>query len=164
MTAKVTRTFRIPSDLVERFDRAAEEAGIDRTKVVVDAIERFVERHEQKQLFGQSFVALAEIYAPELGLCKIGTGGSGEAGETVLQASVYPLKPDRKKEIDGEEVAYRIDNAFATVDFKNKICTITYRKFWIGGKVEDDEVSFSITWSARDDDATGITDVTVRPA
>ena len=47
MTAKVTRTFRIPTSLVERFDRAAAEAEIDKTQVVVDAIRKFVEEHEK---------------------------------------------------------------------------------------------------------------------
>lgn len=47
MTAKVIRTFRIPASLVERFDRAAAEAEIDKTQVVVDAIRKFVEEHEK---------------------------------------------------------------------------------------------------------------------
>ena len=43
---KITRTFRIPADLVERFDRAAEKAGVDKTLVVESAILDFCERVE----------------------------------------------------------------------------------------------------------------------
>ena len=43
---KITRTFRIPADLVERFDRASELAGVDKTLVVESAILEFCERIE----------------------------------------------------------------------------------------------------------------------
>jgi hypothetical protein len=43
---KITRTFRIPADLVERFDRAVELAGVDKTLVVESAILDFCERVE----------------------------------------------------------------------------------------------------------------------
>ena len=46
MAPKISRTFRIPADLVYKFDRAAEALGTDKTRVVVEAIQKFVEKYE----------------------------------------------------------------------------------------------------------------------
>lgn len=43
---RITRTFRLPASLVERFDRAAAQAGVDRTTVIESAIVEFCERIE----------------------------------------------------------------------------------------------------------------------
>ena len=43
---RITRTFRLPADMVERFDRAAAQAGVDRTTVIENAIIEFCERVE----------------------------------------------------------------------------------------------------------------------
>lgn len=43
---KIPRTFRIPADLVERFDQAAAKIGIDKTAVIESAIQDFCERVE----------------------------------------------------------------------------------------------------------------------
>lgn len=43
---RITRTFRLPADLVDRFDRAAAQAGVDKTLVVESAIVEFCERIE----------------------------------------------------------------------------------------------------------------------
>lgn len=47
---KITRTFRLPADLVERFDRAAELARINKTDVIVKAIEDFVLKTEREKV------------------------------------------------------------------------------------------------------------------
>jgi len=50
---KITRTFRIPADLVERFDRAAELVEVNKTDVVVKAIEDFVLRVEREKVMNE---------------------------------------------------------------------------------------------------------------
>ena len=50
---KITRTFRIPADLVERFDRAAELAKVNKTDVVIMAIEDFVLRVEREKVMNE---------------------------------------------------------------------------------------------------------------
>src|SRR5690606_20463563 len=52
-TRKITRTFRIPADLVERFDRAAELAGVNKTDVIVKAIEDFVLKTEREKVMNK---------------------------------------------------------------------------------------------------------------
>lgn len=48
--AKVSRTFRLDKELVERFDKAVTEQNIDKTQVVTEAIKKFVEAVEMKNL------------------------------------------------------------------------------------------------------------------
>ena len=50
---KITRTFRLPADLVERFDRAAELAKVNKTDVVIMAIEDFVLRVEREKVMNE---------------------------------------------------------------------------------------------------------------
>lgn len=50
---KITRTFRIPADLVERFDRAAELAKVNKTDVIVKAIEDFIRETERKKMMNE---------------------------------------------------------------------------------------------------------------
>lgn len=50
---KITRTFRLPADLVERFDRAAELAKVNKTDVVIRAIEDFVLRVERGKVMSE---------------------------------------------------------------------------------------------------------------
>lgn len=64
---KVSRTFRIPSDLVDRFDQAAEYAEVDKTVVVVNAIEKFVEGVEQKMENEKVRYALLEVTQFKMG-------------------------------------------------------------------------------------------------
>src|SRR5690554_127564 len=47
---KITRTFRIPADLVERFDRAAELAKVNKTDVIVKAIGDFIRETEREKV------------------------------------------------------------------------------------------------------------------
>ena len=51
---KITRTFRIPADLVERFDQAAELVGVNKTDVVVKAIEDFVLLVEREKVISET--------------------------------------------------------------------------------------------------------------
>jgi len=43
---KILRTFRIPADLVEKFDQVAQQEEVDKTSVVVEAINKFVKENE----------------------------------------------------------------------------------------------------------------------
>lgn len=60
---RITRTFRIPADLVERFDRAAELDGLDKTEVVVKAIQDYVAYVERMHFARKSPVKDMIFYA-----------------------------------------------------------------------------------------------------
>lgn len=110
--------------------------------------------------------AVNTLYAPILGKCSVSEGYlnlDGEGEKSVLKAVVKPLNRERQAKIDGEPVRYDIGDAIATVDFAARTCTVRFKKFWIGGEVEREEVTFPITWSERHDEETGLTEVTVRP-
>lgn len=62
---RITRTFRIPADLVERFDRAAELDGLDKTEVVVKAIQDYVAYVERKHSARKTPVKDMIFYASE---------------------------------------------------------------------------------------------------
>src|SRR5690606_13525275 len=69
---KITRTFRIPADLVERFDRAAELAGVNKTDVVIMAIEDFVLRVEREKVMNEinqyiKYVKFGNVLREKLG-------------------------------------------------------------------------------------------------
>lgn len=69
---KITRTFRIPADLVERFDRAAELAGINKTDVIVKAIEDFVLKTEREKVMNEmdkyyEYVKFGNVLREKLG-------------------------------------------------------------------------------------------------
>lgn len=56
---KVSRTFRLDPELIERFDKAAMHANVDKTKIVEDAIEKFV--IEQEALMNQKMYAILDL-------------------------------------------------------------------------------------------------------
>lgn len=108
--------------------------------------------------------AVNTLYAPILGKCRVREGYANLDGDgTTLKVSIKPLNRERKADIDGEPVRYDIGDAVATVDFAARTCTVRFKKFWIGGEVEREEVTFPITWSERHDEETGLTEVTVGP-
>lgn len=47
--AKITRTYRLEKDLVERFDKICDETGISKTFVITEAIINFVNKHEYRE-------------------------------------------------------------------------------------------------------------------
>lgn len=160
---KITRTFRIPADLVERFDRAAEKEGINKTEVVVEAIRKFVERVENDQFWGDRFVYVGWLFAPELGKCQV-----HQAYLTVekhIRSGSFPitvLNHERKTEVDGEMVRYDIENARVFIDFEEKVCRAQYYVCWIGGLVEKREIEFPITWTETEH-STGHVELTISP-
>lgn len=151
--AKITRTFRLDEDLVKRFDEASAIAGVDKTSVVTDAITKFVEKIEMGKFWDtDNLVWLSELYAPFIGKCEVRNNAINLYDDVkVHQTSLKPLKYERK---DEEGTRYNIDNVFATIDFENKICKIEYKKFWIGGLVEDEELTFPINWIQEKDRVT----------
>lgn len=69
---KITRTFRLPADLVERFDQAAELVGVNKTDVVVKAIEDFVLRVEREKVVNEmdkyyEYVKFGNVLREKLG-------------------------------------------------------------------------------------------------
>src|SRR5690554_1131547 len=69
---KITRTFRLPADLVERFDQAAELVGVNKTDVVVKAIEDFVLRVEREKVMNEmdkyyEYVKFGNVLREKLG-------------------------------------------------------------------------------------------------
>ena len=148
MAPKISRTFRIPADLVDRFDRAAEALGIDKTQVVVEAIQKFVEKYEAGQLFDRELVYIDRIYVPELGLCEIhdGRGRRIPEGKTKLYRGIKALNNERKTEINGKPASYTIERAGISLDFKNRVAAVDFMKCWIGGLVEEEKITFSFVW------------------
>lgn len=50
--AKITRTYRFEKNLIERFDKIAEETGIGKTFVLTEAIINFVNKYEgEKKMY-----------------------------------------------------------------------------------------------------------------
>ena len=154
---KIMRSFRLPADLVERFDKAAEVAAIDKTEVVEKAIRNFVEKIENGDFWGTEKLVVTDwLYAPELGKCQVVDGEMYDHdNETVLVrkwCSLKVLNYNRETEIDGKMVRYNIEDAEARFDFKEKKCTAKYRVAWIGGLVETKTIEFPIKWNTREDD------------
>jgi len=60
---RILRAFRIPAGLVERFDRAAAQAGVDKTAVIESAILEFCERVEagEKPVFRKETKKMKDI-------------------------------------------------------------------------------------------------------
>lgn len=58
---KVSRNYRIDADLIERFEKTAEYAKVDKTSVVVEAIRQFVIEQEEKMKNEEIMYALFEI-------------------------------------------------------------------------------------------------------
>lgn len=148
---KVMRSFRIPADLVERFDRAAEIRGVDKSEVVVKAIEKFVQEVETGMLFDpDKIVVVNELYAPELGKCIVYNSELRNLdGEPITRkwCTLKPLNRERTAEINGKQVRYDIEDARAYFDFPAKKCTVEYRTVWIGGEVEKKTLEFPIRWT-----------------
>lgn len=158
---KVMRSFRLPADLVERFDRAAEADGVDKTEIVVQAIQQYVDLHELHGEFGDSYIHIGDIYIPELGKCYIGSGLIGD--QTSGSFTMKVLNNERK---DDEGYSYRIDHAMASVDLAQHTCRVTYKKVYVGGYVEDGEpIEYQIRWTARKPWQTdAVTELTIMPA
>jgi len=148
---KILRTFRIPADLVERFDQAAESVGIDRTEIVVKAIRDFVERVEAGGFWNTDKpVTVTSFYVPELGKCELSRSVLVDEDSrpiTKLYTSLKVLNHERTATIDGEEVRYDIERAYADIDFRARRCTVKYSVCWIGGLVEQRTAAFTIDWS-----------------
>lgn len=60
---KVLRTFRISADLVEQFDQVAQQEDVDKTSVIIEAIEKFVKENkmyyvlfDESSLYPPSFI------------------------------------------------------------------------------------------------------------
>ena len=153
---KITRTFRKPANLVERFDQAAEETGIDRTEVIVQSIQKFVERVEAGKLWNTDKLVIVEwLYAPELGKCALHNQALiDEEGNNTNRkhSSLQVLNCERTAVIDGKKVRYDIENAYADIDFINKKCKVTYFVRWIGGLVEKRSAEFAISWKTEERD------------
>lgn len=165
---KVMRSFRIPADLVERFDRAAEARGVDKSEVVVKAIEKFVQEVEAGILFDPNKLAVVDVlYAPELGKCAVYNGELRDInGEpiTATWCSLKPLNRERVADIDGKKVRYDIENARAYIDFSARKCTVQYRIAWIGGEVENKTIEFPIRWSKAEPPGAPFIPITVTHA
>jgi len=148
---KILRTFRIPADLVERFDQAAESVGIDRTEIVVQAIRDFVERVEAGGFWNTDKpVTVTSLYAPELGKCELSRSVLVDEDSrpiTKLYTSLKVLNHERTVAIDGDAVRYDIERAYADIDFKARKCKVKYSVCWIGGLVEQRTAEFAIDWS-----------------
>lgn len=161
--SKITRTFRIPAELVDRFDRAAEKEGVDKTEVVVKAISKFVDRVENDHFWGDRHVCVSSLYAPEIGNCQV-----HNAYLTIDRHirrgtfSIKVLNHERKAEIDGESVRYDIENASAFIDFEKKIARVEYYMVWIGGLIEKRTIEFPIGWIEQTNDV-GIVELTIFP-
>lgn len=151
---KIPRTFRIPADLVERFDQAAAQAGVDRTSVIESAILEFCERIEAGGFWNTDKpVTVTSLYAPELGKCELGRSVLVDEDSrpiTKLYTSLKVLNHERTATIDGDAVRYDIERAYADIDFKARRCTIKYSVCWIGGLVEQRTAEFAIDWSWTD--------------
>jgi len=148
---KISRTFRIPADLVERFDRAADVMNIDRTEVVVKAIRKFVESVEAGQIWGtEKPVSVDSITAPELGECDVFRGVlMTEEGEPLykLKTDIRVLDFERTSWEGDKRVGYDIfQQATAYLDFKERKCRIEYKVRWVDGVVESRDVEFPIAW------------------
>jgi Predicted transcriptional regulator len=148
---KIPRTFRIPADLVERFDQAAEITGVDRTEVVVQAIREYVERVEAGNFWNTDKpVTITSFYAPELGKCELSRSVliDEDGRPTVkLYTPLKVLNHERTAMIDGDAVRYDIERAYADIDFKARKCKVKYSVCWIGGLVEQRTAEFAIDWS-----------------
>lgn len=64
--AKITRTFRFDAVLMEQFDQAAAAAGIDKTQVVTEAIQKFIENELQLNYKELLFTHILKCDAYEL--------------------------------------------------------------------------------------------------
>lgn len=158
--AKITRTFRLDQELVERFDKAAEQAGVDKTSVVTEAIQKFVEAVEMKTFWNtDNLVMVTEIYAPVIGRAAVAHGEANLNDDLkVIQSSLRDYNSHRK---DDNGTRYNIDNVFAVIDFESKLCTIEYKEIWIGGAVESKEIKFPIRWEEKKGQLAEITEITV---
>src|SRR5690554_5401542 len=145
--AKITRTFRLDQELVKRFDEATEVTGTEKTKVVEEAIKKFVEGYEMKKFWNtEKLVVVEEVFVPILGKCQAKQGEVNLNEDLkVLQTSLKALNNERKT----DEGTYTIDNVFATLDFENKVAKVEYKKFWKGGIVESEETNFEIDWTEK---------------
>lgn len=158
--AKITRTFRLDQELIDRFDKASELTGIDKTKVVTEAIQKFVEAVEMKKFWDtDNLVMVTEIFAPVIGRAAVANGEANFNNDLkVIQSSLRDFNSQRK---DDNGTRCNIDNAFAIIDFENKLCTVEYKEIWIGGSVENKEIKFPIRWETKTGPLAEITEITV---
>jgi hypothetical protein len=143
--AKLSRTFRLEQDLVERFDKAADLMGVDKTSVVDEAIGKFVSSVEAKGSKEQNrtiyekkaksigYFKLSDVYIPFLGKCSCDS--LIEVTESdIVNAGVSVMRIERK---DDEGTRFNISPYInIEVDFNNMTLSGGYHKDWIGGLVE----------------------------
>lgn len=158
--AKITRTFRLEEDLVKRFDEASEIAGIDKTSVVTEAIIKFVEAVEMKKFWNtDKLVIVNTLYIPFIGKATLVDGTANLNNDLKIVQSGLRDYAAYKEDKDGTK--YRIDHAFATIDFDTKHCIVEYKQIWEGGLVEDKKIEFPIVWSEQEGPLPDIIEISV---
>lgn len=111
---RILRAFRIPADLVERFDRAAAQAGVDKTAVIESAILEFCERVEagEKPVFRKETKKMKDIrkYVHE---------GRTEYYSNSLFDIAEMIEPDHRDEFitKGKEMFDYIDPVYGVKEF-----------------------------------------------
>ena len=122
---RIQRAYRLPADLVERFDRAAEKVGVDKTLVIECAIVDFCERVEsgEKPTFRKETKRMKDIRKFEhADRVEYYSSSLFDIAEVIDQADREAFIESGKEEFDSTVRVYGVKE-FMVIKYNNGVVT-----------------------------------------